>query len=353
LGGRVNLVWLRGLCDGLGRSGLTSRTVYEMNMFGHGLVVCGDTDAPPEPREVLDVEAAAQVEVPTLLCGFVARGRTLAGLDPTQYEPLTTHCVAALGNEPGAVVKLRGAGADAALGGPLALFSERISVPETPSGGALVAIRNPAGLPVEPERRGAVHGEIRALVDRLRSAGHEDVRLLCQDTADLSFAAAYSDLEYAYTADPYRWLALLRGAELVVSYRLEASLVCAATSAPFVHLCADDGARATLLGLGLDAWSVDLRDAVATPVDVMELVANLDEQPAHRLSRLETWGTYDRRTSDAFARFATAVRDHRDDAANLHRHNAGLGAKPVTRLAAQETQLDAERRVLAKGSVRE
>lgn len=340
LGPRVNVVFLRGRCDGFGRSGLTSRTVYEINMFGHGLVVCGDTEAPAEPAEALDVEAAAQVDVPSVLCGFVARGRTLAGLDPTQYTPLTEGCVAALGNEPGAVVALRAANADAALAAPLALFSERVTVPSAAPSGVLLPVRNPAKLPLEPERRTAVHAEVRALVDRLRAAGHEDVRLLCQDASDLSFAAAYADLEYAYTADPYRWLGWLRAAELVVSFRLEASLACAASSVPFVHLAADDGAKATLQSVGLAPWSIDLRESAALPLDVMDRVAELPEQAVHRIATMASWGDYDRRTSDAFSRFAQAVRDHRDDATNTHRHNAGLTAQPSTPLVAQETRID-------------
>ena len=340
LGPRVTVVWLRGLCDGFGRSGLTSRTVYEINMFGHGLVLCGDTEAPADPKEAVDVEAAGQLEVPTLLCSLVARGRTIAGLDPTQYGPLAEHATAVLGNEPGAVSMLRAFATETALGGPLALFSDRVDArPREPSG-ALVAVRNPGQLPLEPERRSAVHGEIRALVDRLRAAGHHDVRLLCQDAADLSFAAAYSDLEYAYTTDPYRWLGLLRGADLVVSFRLEASLACAASSVPFVHLNADDGGRATLLALGLDPWTVDLRDSVAAPIDVMELVERISEQSEHRLETMANWGSYDRRTAEAFALFAAAVRDHRDESTNAHRANAGLTAMPVTRLTPQETRID-------------
>ncbi len=340
LGPRVNVVWLRGICDGFGRSGLTSRTVYEINMFGHGLVVCGDTEAPAEPKEAVEVEAAGQLEVPMLMCGLVARSRTVAGLDPTQYEPLATRSTAVLGNEPGAVSLMRAAGGEAALGGPLALFSDRIEATPSEPSGALIAVRNPGHLPLEPERRGAVHGEVRALVDRLRAAGHDDVRLLCQDAADLSFAAAYSDLEYAYTTDPYQWLGLLRGAELVVSFRLEASLACAASSVPFIHLTADDGGRATLLALGLDPWTVELRDSVAAPIDVMEAIERLGEQAEHRIETMANWGNYDRRTGDAFARFATAVRDHRDASANTHRANAGLTAMPVTPLTPQETRID-------------
>ncbi len=340
LGSRTNLVWLRGRSDGFGRSGLTSRTVYELNMFGHGLVVCGDTEAPSNPTGALEVEAGDMVGVPLLLCGMVARGGTVAGLEPDVYGPLAKHSTVALTSEPGAGAPLRAAGARTALGGPLALFLDRVPTPPATPSGVLVAVRNPGRLPLDPERRSVVHGEVRTLVDRLRAAGHSDVRLLCQNPVDVAFAASYADLEYAYTADPYRWLRLLRGADLVVSYRLEASLACAASSIPFVHLAADDGARATLLATGLDRWCVDLRNQDDAVPPAMELVSRLESQPDDRVELMTSWGGLDRKTSEAFATFAAAVRDHRDQGANAYRTNAGLKAWPETELAPQETRID-------------
>ncbi len=337
----MNLVLLWGLCDGFGRSGLTSRTVYEINMFGHGLVVCGDTEAPPEPKEALDVEAAGTVEVPVMMCGFSSRERTLAGLDPTQYGPLAERAVSALCNEPGASVMLRRAGAPAELGAPLTFFPDRVALPGAKrTGPALVVVRNPARIPLERERRANVHGEVRAITERLRALGHADVRLLCQDASDFAFAAAYGDLPYLYTSDPYPWLSALRDAPVVVSYRLEATTACAGYGVPVVHLAADDAARAILMSLGLDEWCVDLR-VVQEPVTAVGMhLADLPRQSARRVELLGDWGVVDRRIGGAFERFARAVLEHRDKELNLRRENAGLEAKPKSFLKPQETTID-------------
>lgn len=334
LGPRVNVVSIAPSGDALGRAGLSTRTVYEIDLIGHGLVVCGET-----PALEVDVQALEQLDLPVLLCGLAA-AEGVAGIDgwgPAVQSALLRRSVGALAAESRALEVLRVAGGSAALGGHPALFVERVpsaapgEAARPARGGVLLVVRDPATMDLTDARRAAVREDVRTLVRRLRDRGHQDVRLLCQGAGDLRFAAAFGDLQLAYVEDPYAWLGEVRAAELVVTWRLEAALVRATAAQPFVHLAADGWERRALRDVGLGDWTVDLRDdAVAGAEAVLERVGRLDAQTDDRLAALARWAELDRHTATAFGDFARAVRAVRDDARRRRRAHIGLPEAPAS-----------------------
>ncbi len=355
LGPRVNLVPLHGQGDGLGRGGLSTRTVYEINMHGHGVVVFGATDTGPEiePEIDLDPEACKLLTVPVLVCGVVGRGPKdalkIAGLDLHGLKALAGVTTAATAAEPGALFGLHSAApTQALLTGPMRLFVDRlppggILLDEPEGTGALVVIRNPARLPLPAKKRTAVHAQVRAIADMLQSQGHEDVRLLCQHPTDVAFAAAYG-IDYFYCDDPYTFLDVVQTADIVVSYRLEAALAAASYGRPMVHLASDEASRSVMRTVGLSDWSVDL-----TAADAVEAVAGLakthEELSLERVRLLPNWSEYDRRAHEAFGAFADAVIAQRKEEANDRRFAQRLPPeKTRAPFAVVETKIDLLRR---------
>lgn len=323
-GPRVNVVSLPARPDPLGRGGLTSRTIYEINLFGHGVVVCGETDTPDGPGPTLEVDATALqgLEAPLMLYGHVAADAdgtgSLAGLAPAALHALADRALVAVSGDEVAASMLRRAGArSVVVGGAPCLYADRVRGDDAatwePTGsGVLLAVRDPASLPESEAGHPEARDRVRRLVRRLREAGLDDVRLLCQTPADHAFAAAFADLDYASTDDPYAWLALLRAARLVLTWRLEPALACAAYGTPFVHLASDPGTLPALEAPALARWSVDVGGA-ADPVDAVaarwrEALPDAND----RLSVLAAWAELDRRTGAAFDRFARAVRAARE-----------------------------------------
>jgi hypothetical protein len=328
-GPRVNVIPLPGRADPLGRGGLTTRTIYEINLFGHGVVVCGETDTPDEPGPTLEVdfEALAALEVPLLLYGHVAadadEAGSLAGLPPVALAALASRAVCAVAGDAAAAQVLRSAGApEVVVGGSPCLFVDRVRADEGGGpAGVLLSVRDPASLPETASGRAEIRDRLRRLVSRLRESGCEDVRLLCQTPADLAFAAAFSELDYAYTEDPYAWLSLLRSARGVLTWRLEPALACAAYGVPFVHLATDPATRRALGAAGLANWTVDVATQ-ADPVDaIIDRWTRAQAETNDRLRTLNAWAELDRLTGAAFGRFASVVALHRTGFTPLPRHD--------------------------------
>lgn len=299
----------------LGRGGFTSRTVYEMNLFGHGVILLGQTR--PEHPDDLDIDEQALVELELPL--FVW------GVPPGQASRLLVSA-----NE---VVMGQGPkGSPPHLLSHSSMSAEYESYPERP---ALVSLRDARTMDLPPKRRSAFPHELGSILRALRSDMPNEVLLMCHDQDDRRLASALTDVDYFYPLDAREWHERLTRAALNVTFRVESALTCAAIGVPFVHFAGTDAALKVMATAGLDDWSVDWRTVKDPAAALRERMGRLDDLETMRLMAMPDWAAADRRVSDALKRFAKQVQARRS--ADGHRRRAEITSSPA--LPASETEV--------------
>jgi polysaccharide pyruvyl transferase WcaK-like protein len=199
------------------------------------------------------------------------------------------------------------------VGGCPTLFLDRMQerlpwIPEADRGSALVSVRNPSLMSIPPARQSRVYGEVTGIIELLRAAGYQDVRLLCHDHRDLAFAASFPDVEYVYTGDVYSYLAMLRHSAVSVTYRLHAFVPCISFGRPTIKISYDERATSLVETIGLGAWNIDMvagRDVVR---EVADRLSRLDELDAMRQRAAGAWAQGYEQHLHTFEQFAARVR---------------------------------------------
>lgn len=305
-----------------GRAGLTASMVHEINQYGDGVIVGGGNLI---ENGQLDVDTGALAALgPPMMMFSLSRGRIHDRrgdlVDRTDVMPDATiralhdasmsnvvrdratydHCVS-IGCQG---VELGGCPTTnlADLGGVLPPVHARDRE------GLFISVRNPSLMNIPLHAQARVRGQVESYAAMIRDATGESPRLLCHDHRDIPFAASFPDLDYVYTGDVHRFLALLRAARLVISYRLHASIPCLAFGTPFVNVSYDERASSVMETIGLDAWNVDLmrEDPVAGVADRIQRLPELDVLVAASEPRRDDLR---RVMSGAIDRFRDAVLD--------------------------------------------
>lgn len=141
-------------------------------------------------------------------------------------------------------------------------YSDKLpSLPETEDVGALISVRTPALMNVPYRFQSRIQEHIEAAIDKLREVGHKRIRILCNDSRDLDFATAFrytKRVDSVYTNDVYQYLALLRQAEMVVSYRMHATLPSISFGTPTVNVVYDERAQSLFGDLGLSSACLNM-----------------------------------------------------------------------------------------------
>ena len=318
---------------GLNRAGLTTRTVYEFNLFGHGVVLCGGSPLDHEAWLDLEPDALAGLEVPLLVAGLPR------GFAPHELRALSDQTDTLLALDAGALDAMTRAGVPAALSGHPALFVERAIRRADPAHAptptpVLVCVREPRRTTLSGDLRRALPGRLRDLLRDL-AARHGDVRLLCQSDGDRHLAASVSDVDYVSCEDVHDWHDQLDASDLTITFRVEAALASASLGVPFVHLSAGGDDRAALEAAGLGAWSIEIESCSDLGAAVAARVDDLPRLAERRLAAMDTWATLDRALSEAVRSFAARVSSARANDAQrpLADHAAvrqHLGAEPTS-----------------------
>jgi len=344
----VNLV-SRPLGGGaLGRAGLTSRMVYDLNHCGHGVLICGSADARSD--EVLDFDPAALAALDLPLLGLNWSGR--GGLDADGAPALRvlglredhlrrlaerTNWLVCRDDRTRAFLAAGGA-AHAVTGGcpTLALEPEPFAW-EGPETGAVITVRDPVRMGIPATARADFVGTLRALVSGLRRAGYPSVHLVCVDEGDLPFAQSLARTDFFFADRLETFWETVRRSALHVTFREDVALMCTALDLPFVHLACGEEARRPLETAGLGSWSLDLDDLGGLASRVLERATRFDELSMLRLAALPRRAELERMTARMVRRFAAAMLDRR--AEDAHRPAAPEG----TGLTEDETRVEIQR----------
>jgi len=329
----VNLITIAATSkyESAGQAGLTSRTIHEINQYGHGVIVGGGNLY--ENGELdLNPDALARLEPPLMLFSL-SRGRIYNRedrlVDRTDVMSDRLICVlnkkamASLSRDRATAEYLSGLGLHSAeLGGCPTIFLDRITnrLPEVAKpdrGCTLVSVRHPSLMNISLHRQMRVHEEVGMIVELLRENGYTDVRLLCHDHRDIPFAASFKHVPYIYIADPPEYLALLKHATLNVTYRVHSALPCMAFGTPFVKLSYDERALSLMETVGFGKWNIDIVKSTSVINEVASRLKNLDQIHLLRDSARATWQILKKTQDSAMRRFAEAARAHEQGASQL------------------------------------
>ena len=305
--------------------GLGPRTVHQMNLYGQGVVV-GGGNLYENGQLDIDPHAVAALRPPLLLLSL-SHGRIydeLGRLHPrTDAMPdavitaLNDHALVSVARDEATLAHLQRIGIeDAVLGGcPTLLLDELLpAAPASPGGDGLVllSVRNPQLMSVPLVDQARVHGDVRRTIDALHAEGLGPVQLLCHDKRDLAFASSFGDVAYVLPDDATAYLAMLRRARLVVSFRLHAFLPCLSFGTPAINLSYDERSQSLVRTLGLEAWDIDYLRCADVAGAVLDRARRPEDLRALVAAARPGWDELAGTTRGAVRTFATAVRAYAD-----------------------------------------
>jgi hypothetical protein len=303
-------------------SGLTARTIHEINLYGHGVIV-GGGNLYENGQLRVDTHALGALRPPLLLFSL-SHGRIYDNQHqlvrrtdsmPTAIvSALNAQAALSLARDHATVDYLRGLGCAPTLGGcPTLLLSEvalpRPDIDQTATAGALLSIRHPSLMSIPLRDQARLHSATADTMAALEADGFGPVRLLCHDTRDLSFASSF-DAEYLFPDDVYSYLEMLRRARLVVSFRLHAFLPCMSFGTPAINLSYDERSRSLVRTVGLEPWDIDFVRTADVVAAVRDRCRRLGELVGLRRAALPIWKEYERTMREAVSRFAELARGY-------------------------------------------
>lgn len=253
------------------KSGLSSQTIYEINQFGHGVIIGGGNLYENGELEVNPIALKA-LERPLMIFS-VSRGKIynnqLKLVDRTDVMTddkmllINKRAEVSLSRDQATCDHIRNLGADTVVGGCPTLFINEIPqhlVPllEADKTDALISIRTPTLMSIPVPYQYEMRNQMLQLIDLLKRKGYGNIKFLCHDHRDIPFAASFKGMEYVYTEDVFTYLTYLRNTRLNLTYRLHSFIPCLSYNVPSIKISYDQRAISMLDVLGMNEWNINM-----------------------------------------------------------------------------------------------
>lgn len=302
-------------------SGLKARTIHEMNLYGHGVIVGGGN---LYENGQLDIDPnALRALRPPLMLFSLSHGRIYDHrheLVP-RTDAMPGALVAALheradrsvARDDATLDYLRSMGLSGpVLGGCPSLLVRKLAIPQADfagqGNGSLLSIRHPRLMSIPLRHQARLHSTIVDLIAALGEDGFGPVRILCHDTRDVAFASSLGEVEYIVADDVQSHLGLLRSARLVVSFRLHAFLPCISFGTPAINISYDERSLSLVRTIGMESWDIDFIHSPDVVAEVRRRCARLDDLAALRLAVQPRWEQLESTMRDEMSTFAGLVK---------------------------------------------
>lgn len=306
-------------------AGLTPKTIYDINQYADGVIVGGGNLYENGELDV-SLDALEALSVPLMLFSlsrgrmydksrnFVQRTDTMP--DRTLIALHNKACIS-LARDESTEKYLKQIGCDnVLLGGCPTIFLnrivERLPVLTEDSQGVLISIRQPQLMSIPPADQARVHTDIVQLVQMLKDMNFKQIRLLCHDHRDISFAASFPDLDFIYTGDIYDYLSLLKNCQLNIAYRLHACLPCLSFGTPTVKISYDERAVSLMNTIGCDFINVNMMKVMNTTAAVKSILDTLPLPRTHS-NVMNVWNDLDATMLGACEFFAKTIEKSKHD----------------------------------------
>lgn len=254
------------------KAGITSQTVYEINHFGHALIIGGGNLYENGELEINPIALKA-LEKPMMVFS-VSRGRiynqSLELVDRTdvmtddKIKILNQKAVVSMSRDIATKKYLDSLGCtNNLMGGCPTLFIDEIPQHQVPlvdheKTDALISIRTPTLMSIPVSYQYDLRYRIDEMIHDLQDAGYKSIKILCHDHRDIPFAASFRDIPYLYTEDIFTYLTYLRNTRLNVTFRLHSFLPCMALDIPSIKISYDERALSLLESVGLSDWNINM-----------------------------------------------------------------------------------------------
>ncbi|MEC9092973.1 MAG: polysaccharide pyruvyl transferase family protein [Planctomycetota bacterium] len=157
-------------------------------------------------------------------------------------------------------------------------------------------------------KQAQVVNDVWEIVNLLRERGYDQVKLLCHDHRDISFAASFDGIDHVYTGDVYEYLNLLDECALNVSYRLHSFLPCLSFGRPAIKISYDQRAVSLVDTIGFDNWNINMLLEQDVVKAVEDRLNRIDELQTMRANVQGHWDAIYHRMEVTFRDFAGQVR---------------------------------------------
>lgn len=301
------------------KAGLSGQTVYEINQFGHGVIVGGGNLYENGELEANPIALKA-LEKPMMIFS-VSRGKIYNNkgdlVDRTdvmaddKIKLINNHCIVSLSRDLATGEYLKSLGVNTIVGGCPTLFINEIPqhlVPllDADKTDALISIRTPTLMSIPVAYQYEMRQQLLDLISLLKRKGYTNVKFLCHDHRDIPFAASFKGMEYVYTEDVYTYLTYLRNTRLNLTYRLHSFIPCLSYNVPTIKISYDQRAVSMLDTLGLNQWNINLmRDNVIKEVE--NRIDNLNDLQTIKSGLSDHWLTLRQTMLNGCQTFANAV----------------------------------------------
>jgi len=185
-------------------------------------------------------------------------------------------------------------------------------LPESENVGALISIRKPSLVNLPQNYQTGLTDEILKTIEILRSKGYKRVRILCNDSRDCEYASNFRDfanVDFVYTSNVFDYLSLISNADLVVSFRLHATLPALSFGTPVVNISYDERAEQLVEDLQMGEWDVKYIKVPSMSAAVEDRLNRLDELKKIVENAQANWKELEQIQLDAFRSFHKMVRN--------------------------------------------
>lgn len=310
-----------------GSSGLTRQSVHQINRFADGVIVGGGNLFENDAVDI-DAQALAALQPPLLLFSnswgriydrFGNLSKRSDSISTDKMSMLLSRADISLSRDSTTHGFARSLNQKDQLGWcPTISYSRYQGIlPLLPAGeeaGALISIRTPELMNIPYKLQSRVPAIIEKVIDHLREAGHDRIRLLCNDSRDLDFATLFrfsKSVDSVYASDVYEYLALLSQASFLVSFRLHATLPAISFGTPVINICYDERAECLIRDLGVEESSLNLVRLGDSFLEAISAV--IDEGgygPLNHQSQVANWDSKVEFQLDSLRRFKSLVRSY-------------------------------------------
>lgn len=279
------------------KAGISSSTMFEVNQYGHGLIIGGGNLYENGELEVNKIALKA-LEAPMMIFS-VSRGRIYNRkgdlvdrtdvMSDDNMRLLNERADISMSREHATQAYIANdLGVDNIMGGCPTLFMNEIPqhmipVKDELKTDVLISIRTPDLMSIPLEDKLSVRKDIESFIAHCKVSGYENIKFLCHDHRDIPFAASFDGIDYLYTDDIYEYLSWLKNTRLNITYRLHSFIPCVSFGVPSIKISYDERALSLVKTIGMDEWNInhikdDVQESVASRIDGMDKYYSMIEK---------------------------------------------------------------------------
>ena len=307
------------------KAGLSSKTVYEINRVGDGVIVGGGNLYENDEIEFSETALRA-LQVPLMLFSnsigrvYNNKGELTQRTDvipDSKLIILHKYADISLVRDSATLKYLNSIGVNnSSLGSCPTIFlgnyqNYKDFIPKSDYVGVLISIRTPSLINLPQKYQLGITEELEKTINMLKKRGYSRIRLLCNDSRDCEYASYFRDIanvDFVYTNNVFDYLSLLSNAELVVSFRLHATLPALSFGTPAINISYDERAEQLLEDLGLGMWDIKYIKTNQLSNEIENRLKNIDGVKTIMDKASKKWKEIEVIQNNAFLKFHKIVR---------------------------------------------